>query len=492
MGDPLILAIDQGTSATKCLLVDAAGHVVARASAPVGIEYPHPGWVQQSPMDIWASVRDGVARCLAGHDPAAVAAVGISNQRESLMLWERATGLPVGPMLGWQDQRTVDACRRVRASGAGELVRDISGLPLDPMFSALKARWLLDHYDPDRRRSGRGELCLGTVDSWLIWQLTGSHRIEMGNAARTQLLDVRRRAWSDQLLDLFGVPPEVLPTLTRSDGPFGEVRNLPGLPPSVPLAGVLGDSHAALLAHGAVTSGLVKATYGTGASVMGLVDGLDEVPQGMCLTIAWDDGAAAYAVEGNIRAAGAVLAWLATLLRTTPDDLVVMAEGASSAGVDIVPAFGGLAAPWWDEHATATISGLALGATPEQLARAAIESIALQVNDVVDAVTRGVGPVRCLLADGGGSANGTLMQLQADLSRTPVRRARTADLSALGAAHLAGRTSGVWNDDDLRELPRERDVFTPCPDGAGPAARVASWHAAVARARLRLPDETTG
>lgn len=490
VGDPLVLAVDQGTSATKCLVVDVAGQVVARARSPVAIEYPHRNWVQQSPAGIWASVCDSVARCLAGCEPAAVVAVGISNQRESLLLWERATGLPLGPMLGWQDQRTIDECRRLRAAGADELVRRASGLPLDPMFSALKARWLLDHYDPDRRRSGRGELCLGTVDSWLVWQLTGRHCIEMGNAARTQLLDVRRRAWSSELLELFGVPPEVLPALVPSTGSFGEIRNLPGLPPSVPLGGVLGDSHAALLAHGAVTSGLVKATYGTGSSVMGLIDGQDDVPDGLCLTIAWDDGVPAYALEGNIRVSGGVLVWLAKLLRTTPDDLAVMAAKASSGGVDVVPAFGGLAAPWWDERAAATISGLTLGTGPQQLARAAIEAIALQVNDVVDVVARYTGPVRCLLADGGGSANDTLMQLQADLTRTPVRRARTPDLSALGAAHLAGRAVGVWDDGSLRELPRKRDLFAPCADAAGPVERIASWHAAVDRARLRHPDRT--
>ncbi|GII81269.1 glycerol kinase [Sphaerisporangium rufum] len=492
MPDPLVLAIDQGTSATKCLLVDAAGRIVARAATPVAVDYPQRNRVEQSPMEIWASVRDAVARCVSGHDPADIAAVGVSNQRESVLLWDRATGLPLGPMLGWQDQRTADACRRLRAAGAGEAVRRISGLPLDPMFSALKARWLLDTYDPDRRRAARGELCLGTVDSWLIWRLTGEHRVEMGNAARTQLLDVRRRAWSEELLELFDVPPEVLPAPVPSSGPFGEVRDLAGLPASVPLAGVLGDSHAALLAHGAVTPGLVKATYGTGSSVIGVLDVPGAVPDGLCLTIAWDEGTPVYAVEGNIRASGAVLAWLARLLRTTPAELAAMAENASSAGVDIVPAFGGLGAPWWDEHATGLISGLDLGTAPEQLARAAIEAIALQVNDVVAAVAQGAGPVRRLLADGGGSANDTLMQLQADFGRIPVWRAVTPNLSALGAAHLAGRTAGVWSRADLGELPREYDTFTPCADGAGPAERVASWHTAVDRARLRLPKDASG
>jgi glycerol kinase len=481
MADATILAIDQGTSATKCLLVDSAGRILSSSTTPVAVAYPRPGWVEQSAQAIWASVVEGVGACVAGHDAAGIVAVGLSTQRESLLLWDRATGRPLGPMLGWQDQRTVEQVRGLREAGAGERVREISGLPLDPMFSALKAKWLLDRYDPDRRRAAAGQLCLGTVDSWLIWKLTGRHRVEIGNAARTQLFDVRARAWSEELLAIFDVPARALPAVVASAGPLGAVEGLP-LPSAVPLTAVLGDSHAALFGHGVFEPGAVKATFGTGSSLIRLA-GPDEVPPGLCLTIAWETDRPAYAVEGNIRATGAVLTWLARLLGSTPEAVAEMAS-PDSAGIDLVPAFGGLAAPWWDEHAAATLTGLSLASGPQHLARAAIEAIALQVNDVLTAM----GPVRCLLADGGGSGNDALMQLQADLGRVPVERARGQDLSALGAAHLAGHAAGVWDLDGLRGLPRERDTFLPCADEAAPAARVRRWQVALARARLRRSD----
>ncbi|HLL65815.1 MAG TPA: FGGY family carbohydrate kinase [Micromonosporaceae bacterium] len=489
VADPLVLAIDQGTSSTKCLLVGTDGEIRAKASSPIDISYPRPGWVEQSPDAIWASVLDSVAKVLTGQDATRVAAVGLSNQRESVLLWERTTGRPLGPMLGWQDQRTVDACERLRAAGHGEQVRQVSGLPLDPMFSALKAGWLLDRYDPDRVRSARGELCLGTVDSWLMYRLGGGHVVEVGNAARTQLLDVDRRQWSGELLGIFGVPRDVLPTVVASAGTLGEVSGLPGLRSGVPLAAVLGDSHAALFAHGARTPGMVKTTYGTGSSVMGLVSAsVGAAPgadQGVCRTIAWDAGDAAYAAEGNIRASGAILVWLAGLLGTTPEGILRMAASADSGGVTLVPAFGGLAAPWWDDGAVASMTGLTLGTGPEQLARAAAEAVTFQVNDVVAAITRTGQPVECLLVDGGGSASDTLMQMQADVSGVPVLRARAQDLSALGAAHLAGLTAGVWTADEVAGLPRDRDTFRPAQDGPARDDRVAAWHSALARARHR-------
>lgn len=482
MSDPLVLAVDQGTSSTKSILVDGDGRIVSRASSALDISYPQPAWVEQSPGDIWDSVLDSVARCLDGHDATRVAAVGLSTQRESVLLWERDGGRPLGPMLGWQDQRTAERCERLRREGVGERVRRVSGLPLDPMFSALKAGWLLDRYDPGRVRAARGELCLGTVDSWLMYRLGGGHRTEVGNAARTQLLDVRQRAWSAELLEIFGVPPEILPTIVPSGGALGQVAGLPGLADDVGLAAVLGDSHAALFAHGGFTPGLVKVTYGTGSSVMGLVDSHAQVGEGVCLTIAWDTGEPAYAAEGNIRASGAILVWLAALLGIEPEDVLAMAAGAGSDGVVLVPAFGGLAAPWWDDTAVATISGLSLGTRAPQLARAAAEAVVLQVCDVVAAIADGQEPIQCLLVDGGGSASDTLMQLQADIAQVPVMRARAQDLSALGAAHLAGLSAGVWTPDAVSSLARERDTFVPAA-GSGTAATVSAWREALARAR---------
>jgi glycerol kinase len=461
-----ILAIDQGTSATKAVLVDASGAIVARGSAPVSLLTPRPGWVEQDANAIWASVQAAVAACVADQ---CVAAVGLSTQRESLLLWDRATGEPVGPMLSWQDQRTVADCARLREHF--DVVRNLSGLPLDPMFSATKARWLLDAY-------GRDGVCLGTVDSFLAFKLGGGHVIEAGNAARTQLLDVRTRDWSPELLELFGIPREVLPEVVASTGPFPATRDLAPLPDGTPVCAVMGDSHAALFAHAGWRPGQVKATYGTGSSIMCLGD--PDAHTNLCLTIAWDlDGKVAHAFEGNIRSTGATLTWLAKLLDTTPDALAAQAAG-DAGGVHLVPAFGGLAAPWWDDEAVGLISGLTFATRVPQLARAALESIAFQVEDTVAAIDA---PVETLLVDGGPTANRTLMQLQADTSGRAVARSLTAELSGLGVAHLAGRVAGLWTQTQLEALDRPRELYEPRESPASRRARVAAWHAAVARAR---------
>jgi glycerol kinase len=442
----LVLAIDQGTSSTKCLLVDAAGAVVREASAPVPIRYPRPGWVEQDAGEILDSVLTAAAQCLDGVPRGAVTAVGLSTQRESAVVWDRRTGRPAGPVLGWQDQRAVGVCDGLRKSA--DRVRAISGLPLDPMFSAAKLRWLLDRTP---------SAAIGTVDSWLLFALTGSHQIEVGNASRTQLLDVRAGRWSAELLDLFGIPAGALPAITPSAGELGTIGERGGVLAGLPITAVLGDSHAALYAHGGTG---VKVTYGTGSSVMRLGEAGGDA---LCLTVAWNDRLAA---EGNIRSSGATVAWLAELLGTSPEQIATMARAAASDGVHLVPAFGGLAAPWWDDAAVGLISGLTLGTRPAQLARAAIESIAHQVADVVDAL----GGADRILADGGAGENDHLMQIQADLTGVPVKRARTANLSALGAAFLAG---GIVR-------PLDYDDFAP--RSVDPAVRRA-WRDAVDRSR---------
>ena len=487
----MLLAIDQGTSATKAVLVDDAGEIVARGSAPVLQVHPRPGWVEQSAEEILQSVRQAAAACLSGHEPAGVIAVGLSTQRESLVMWERKSGASLGPLLSWQDQRTAPHCARLRAGGAGELVRSLSGLPLDPMFSALKGAWLLDAYDPGRERSRRGELCLGTVDSWLLSRLGGDHVIEIGNAARTQLLNVRSRSWDRELLALFGIPEQVLPRLVPSSGPFPAIRDLPPLLDGTPVTAVMGDSHAALYAHAGWRPGYVKATYGTGSSVMSLGDPASAVSEALCLTIAWDDGEPAYAFEGNIRATGATLTWLARLLDCTPGDLAEM-SAASSEGLHLVPAFGGLGAPWWDDEAVGLLSGLTFATDARHLARAAFESIAFQVEDVVASVNREVRPVSTLLADGGPTSNKTLMQLQADTSGRRVEVALARELSALGAAHLAGVGAGVWERKGLERLERARDEYEPLEGAPSRHRRTTAWHAAIARSRHRADDRPDG
>ncbi|KAB2339793.1 FGGY family carbohydrate kinase [Actinomadura rudentiformis] len=486
---PYVLAIDQGTSATKAILVDRERNIVSHGSAPVALSAPRPGWVEQSAEEIWESCGTAVASCLEGHDPRDVAVVGLSTQRESLLLWDRSTGRPLGPMLSWLDRRTAgDLSLEQRSAGddagldAAAMVKEVSGLPLDPMFSAPKARWLLDEYDPDRRRAKAGELCLGTVDSWLLHKLGGDHLIEVGNAARTQLMDVRERAWDKRLTQLFDVPHEVLPTIVSSQGPFPSAKGLGPLPDGIPVTAVLGDSHAALFAHCGWTEGTVKATYGTGSSVMAVASPSARVPQGMCLTVAWDVGEPTWAIEGNIRSTGATLTWLAGVLGLEPDDLADQAA-ESSEGVVIVPAFSGLGAPWWDDAAVGLISGVTFGTKAEHLARAALESIAFQIEDVLSAVERESAPITKLLVDGGPTANETLMQLQADTSGRTVERPLDRDLSALGAAYLAGLAHGLWSQGDLETLRRTRETHTPQISEAERESRLRHWHDAVNRAR---------
>jgi glycerol kinase len=480
---PLVLSIDQGTSATKAVLVDEFGVICRRFSVPLAQQFPQPGWAEQDPNEIWASVQKAVSGCLADVDATLVVAVGLSTQRESTLLWDRATGQPLGPVLGWQDARGAGLCSSLRAAGHSDRVRATTGLPLDAMFSASKAAALLDTHDPDRSRSQAGELCLGTVDSWLLWQLGGQHLIEVGNAARTLLLDIRTRQWNPWLLDLFGVPAEILPRVVSSTGPFTTAANLDPLPATVPVTGVLGDSHAALFAHAGWQPGRVKVTYGTGSSVMGVTTSQQTATSGVARTIGWELDAPCYALEGNIRSSGATLVWLARLFNTTPAQVAGQAADTSN-GVTIVPAFTGLGAPWWDDRAQGLISGLSDSTQLPHLARAALEAIAFQIEDVVAAVAAEGDPIEVILADGGPSANPVLMQLQADTSGRRVETSQVSELSALGAAHAAGLGAGLWTLDDLDALPRDRTPYTPAAGSDQHRRhRRERWHAAVSASR---------
>ncbi|MGN9810202.1 FGGY family carbohydrate kinase [Micromonospora sp. BQ11] len=477
----LVLAIDQGTSGSKAILVRGDGTVVARGSHAIRRTHPAPGWVEQSADEVWASVVKAVDACLTGLNPRVVAAVGVSNQRESLLLWDRATGDAASPILSWQDQRTAARCAELTAQGHGDLVRDRTGLPLDPMFSAAKGEWLLDHVDPDRRRARAGELCLGTIDSWLLSRFGGDHLVEVGNAARTQLCNIHTTDWDPDLLTLFRIPEQVMPRVVPSTGPFPAVTGLAPLPSGVPVTAVLADSHAALFAYGGTGTGHVKATYGTGSSVMGLCTPDDPVGTTLCRTVAWATDRVHYAVEGNIRSSGSTLSWLADLVGRTPQELADLAATADSAGVHLVPAFSGLGAPWWDAQARASITGLTFGAALPQLARAALESVAFQIEDVVAEVDAAAGHVETVLADGGASRNAGLMQLQADISGRRVRRSGVPDLSALGVALLAGSAVGHPAVGDATADAGED--FHPTTTRAERHARTTAWHAAVAAVR---------
>lgn len=483
----LLLAVDQGTTSTKALLVDDRGDVRGVSAAPVSSSYPRPGWVEQSAEDILGSVRESVATVLAGANPTRIAGVCLSTQRESLVLWEAATGAPVSPLVSWQDQRTTDACRSLQSRGVAERIVKITGLPLDPMFSGTRALWLLDAADPDRTATRAGRLRLGTVDSWLLTRLTGAHLTEPGNASRTQLMNLRDRAWDAEMLDVFGVPDAALPRIVPSAGPFPPISGLHPLLDGTPVLAVLADSHAALFAHGAWSAGQVKATYGTGSSVMGVCDPDSVAPDGLCLTVAWEGDGPTYAVEGNIRASGSTVAWAARTLGRSPAELADLARTVpDSAGVTLIPGFNGLGAPWWDPDAQGLITGLTLGTEPVHIARAALESIAHQVEDVLAAMAPATGALPDLLADGGASENEDLMQVQADLSGRWVHASAVAHLSPLGAAHYGGIASGMWTANDLLSRPRPATTFTPRLTEEARRRLRTSWTAALARARMRV------
>lgn len=485
--DELILAIDQGTSATKCVLVDEQGKIVAKASAPLGERYPHNGWVEQDAEEIWSSVCSAVAQCLGQPYSGKIVAAGLSTQRESALIWERATSRAVTPLLSWQDQRTVGLRERLAAAGVEPMIRERSGLPLDPMFSALKLNWLLDEIDPDRTRASSGEWCVGTIDAFLVSRLGGRQLAEAGNASRTQLMNVHTGEWDDDLIGVFGIPRQSLPQIVPSVGDFADAGKLHAALEGVPLKAVMADSHSALFAHGAYEPGQVKATMGTGSSIMGLTDGKSKAHPGLCLTIAWDCGRGPQqALEGNVRAAGATLRWLAGVFGMTSDEAASLAARSDSGGVCLVPAFNGLGAPWWDARAQGLISGLTLGTDKGALFAAAVESIAHQIADVVEAMDASVDGIQRLLLDGGPSRNADLRAILSSYIARPVVHCSDAELSALGVAHLAGVGAGVWDWNALRRLPRTQQT-TDASDRAGAAAPARQrWAHAVAQSRLPL------
>jgi glycerol kinase len=486
MSDGLILAIDQGTTNTKALLVSAAGAIVARASCPVEVAYPQPAWVEQDGRALWHSVRAAADACLeqAGDPP--LAAVAIANQRETALIWDRRSGEPLGPAVVWQCRRTAAFCEGLRAQGVVELLHERTGLALDPLFSASKLRWLLDHVPDGAARAAAGEICAGTVDSWLLWNLSGgqAHACDLTNAARTQLLDLRAQRWDPELCALFGVPQAALPRLQPSSSRFGTTVAAGRIPAGVPVGALIGDSHAALFGQGGFEPGAIKATYGTGSSLMMPTDEPVISARGLSTTIAWADPRPVFALEGNITVTGAAVRWLAGLLGLAGGSAAVAAlaeQVESSEGVYLVPAFAGLGAPYWNDAARGVFAGLTQATGPAHLARAAIESIAYQVRDVFDQMAAEAGAaLTTLLADGGASQNNRLMQFQADILGRTVLRSASSDVSALGAAYLAGMTAGIWaSEAEIAALPRPRDRFEPRMPADECEARYAGWRRAV-------------
>jgi glycerol kinase len=494
-----ILAIDQGTTNSKALLVGEDGRVLAVGAAPLAVSYPQPGWVEQDAAEIWASVCAAVAECLraAGDLAGGLVAVAVTNQRESTLAWERASGRPLGPVIVWQCRRTAEFCRDLRARGHEGAIHERTGLQVDPLFSASKMRWLLEHIPDGERRARAGDICLGTVDSWLLWNLAGgaAHACDLSNAARTGLLNLHTLSWDPDLLELYGVPAAVLPEPLPSAHVYGETAGGAPCPSGLPVAALVGDSHSALYGHAGFRPGVVKATYGTGTSLMVAVAEPVLSRQGLSTTVAWSlrPGEAVYALEGNISVTGAAVQWLGALLGREapvgPEEIEALARTVDDAGgVYLVPAFVGLGAPHWREEARGLVTGLTRGSGAAHLARATLEAIAYQVRDVFDALQNEAGaPLAVLHADGGATANDTLMQFQADILGTPLVRGRAAggvgmDVSALGAAYLAGLAVGIWRDEaEIAALPRPEERLEPAMPAERRQALYAGWRAAVAR-----------
>jgi len=453
-----VLAIDQGTTGSTCLVLDESGHVLGRAYSEFRQHYPRPGWVEHDAAEIWDVTLNVARRAVAaarGVGMHELSAIGITNQRETVVLWDRATGEPVHRAIVWQDRRTSRQCRELQQSGREAFLRERTGLVADPYFSATKLSWLLENVAGLRERAERGELAAGTIDSWLIWKLTGGavHATDPTNASRTLLYDIQLLSWNDELLDLFGVPAAVLPEVRPSSGDFGStVPDLFGA--AVPVAGVAGDQQAALFGQGCVRPGLAKNTFGTGAFLL-LNTGDDRVVSrsGLLTTVACGPrGEAAYALEGAIFIAGAAVQWLRDELRiieTAPETEALARSIDSNDGVYFVPAFVGLGAPHWNPEARGTLVGLTRGTGRAHLARAALEAMAYSTHDVLQAMQADSGVQATTLAiDGGASLNDWLAQFQADVVGLPVKRPQMVETTALGAAGLAGIAVGIWPDAD--------------------------------------------
>jgi glycerol kinase len=483
MSSELILAIDQGTTNTKALLVDATGRVLHQASVANIVTYPQPGWAEQSATALVDGVKTVISEVVAKSGNASIAGIAISNQRESIVVWDASTGEPIGPCIIWQCRRSAPACDALRAAGHADAIEAKTGLALDPLFPAAKIAWLLDSIEGARARAERGELRAGTVDSWLLWNLTGGrvHQTDHSNASRTQLFNTETLSWDADLCALFNVPRSLLPQVNSSDTRFGVTSaGATALPAGTPILAMIGDSHAALFGHGGRAPGTVKATYGTGTSLMALTPGRVRSIHGLSSTIAWSqNGRVQHALEGNISVSGQTAAFVAELLGLVDAAaLSALAETVpDSNGVAFVPALVGLGAPYWRADARGAMTGMTLGTKPAHLARAALEAIAFQVADVYLAMEADMGAdLGELRADGGASRNRAIMQFQSDILGRPVAAAAAAEVSAIGAAALAFSGLGI----SIPGVPAA-DHFAPEIDAAARKTHRQRWQSAVAQ-----------
>jgi glycerol kinase len=494
MTDTAVLALDQGTTATTAILFGPAGEVLGRATSEFTQHYPHPGWVEHDAEEIWDTSRQVMADAVAaaGIPPRAVKVIGITNQRETAVVWERASGRPVHRAVVWQSRQTAEICAGLKAAGHEPLFHERTGLVLDPYFSGTKVRWILDQETDRQKRAEAGELAFGTIDTWLLHRMTQGrvHATEPTNASRTLLFDIHRQTWDQELQTLLGVPSAMLPQVLPSSGVFGETSGIGGIPDGVPIAGIAGDQQAALFGQGCWEPGMAKNTYGTGAFlVLNTGDRPVISRRGLLTTLCCDaKGGAAYALEGSIFIAGAAVQWLRDelgLVETAAQTEEIAASVPDTGGVYLVPAFAGLGAPWWDPDARGAIVGLTRGSGRAQIVRAALESLAYQTADVVDVMDDESGvALRELRVDGGAAANGFLMQFQADILGVPVDRPALLDTTAAGAALLAGLAVGVWPSAEALSGTRVRDArFEPVMAAGDREPLLAGWREAVGRVR---------
>jgi len=488
-----ILALDQGTTSSRAIVFDETGAVRGKLQREFKQHFPRSGWVEHDALEIWRTQLDTAQQALRAAKVAAsdLAAIGVTNQRETVVVWERASGRPIANAIVWQDRRTAEATARLRAQGAEAEIARVTGLVLDPYFSATKIAWLLDAVPGARARAARGELAAGTIDSWLLWNLTGGavHATDVTNASRTSLMDLRTGEWSEAMLELFGVPREVLPEIRACDADFGATTG--GVfDAAVPVRALVGDQQAALFGQQCTRPGMAKCTFGTGCFLLMQVGDRPVASRNRLLaTAAWRRaGASSFALEGSVFVGGSAIQWLRDglgLIHSAPAVNELAAEVPDSGGVVMVPAFTGLGAPHWDPGARGTIVGISRGTTAAHLARATLEGVAHQVADLVEAMVADAGrPIERLRVDGGAAASDLLMQMQADLLGVAVERPRALESTAMGAAFMAGLAAGVWKDASELEASRSIDrVFEPRMAAADRTVARGRWREAVGRAK---------
>jgi glycerol kinase len=487
----VLLALDQGTSSSRAVIVDSNGKILSVAQRELPQIYPQPGWVEQDPETIWSSQLAAIRAVLAEQNLTAkdIASIGITNQRETTIVWDRATGHPVFNALVWQDRRTAPLCDELRAAGHEPMVQQKTGLIFDAYFSGSKIRWVLDNVPGARAKADAGQLCFGTVDAWLIWKLTGgkSHITDVTNASRSLLFDIHNLDWDDELLALFNIPRSMMPKVVPSGG---ECAKVDSLLPGVPICGIAGDQQAALFGQMCLQPGMVKNTYGTGCFMLMQTGEKPVASKNRLLTtVAWQrEGKVHYALEGSVFIAGAAVQWLRDglgIIGSAPEIESLAASVPDNGGVYFVPALSGLGAPYWDADARGTILGLTRGSTRAHIARATLEGIALQVTDILKAMQADSGtPIPELRVDGGASANHLLMQMQADLLGVPVVQAGTPESTVMGAAFLAGLACGFFKSiDDLSARWTKGVTFTPNITDEERQQQLALWKTAVERSR---------